>query len=167
MIANLANRWKATMAMAGVFVMTIGCYNRIAIKKEEATKLKQAYSTSGMAAPVYGATGTTYATVVEKSVIRVEREDGRIYEVTGRADLVVIDEDGNERLYKHPVHVTIDGNEFLVQSKNSGGTTYEMDSIRTVKVREGAYWKTLGLTTLIAVPVTLIILGATGTFSRR
>jgi hypothetical protein len=117
----------AVVTIACFSLLTTGCYNYVQIPPSEAEKL----NATETARSVPG-----NPDVQVKSRVNVEREDGRLYEVLGAADLIVRTEDGRELMFKHPLSVEANMVRFTVASKNRASTRIETDDIEEVVVKD-------------------------------
>ncbi len=138
----------AVATIACFSLLTTGCFNYVHIPPSEAEKL----NATETAQSVSGNPG-----VQVKSRVNVEREDGRLYEVLGAADLIVRTEDGRELMFKHPLSVEANMARFTVESKNRASTRIKTDDIEEVVVKD----RSPARTGLLGGGIVLLVLGGT------
>lgn len=130
-------RRTAVATIACFSLLTAGCFNYVHIEPEEAEKL------DGLHRPT--PVGSTYnyaggqqgtATIYQTPVVNVERKDGRIYQVSGGASLIIRTMEGRELMFKSPLSVEANPVRLEVGSKNRTKTTFYVSEIKDVVVKD-------------------------------
>lgn len=137
------------------------CYKKVAVKPTELPKVNQSYTkTAGTA---YTGQGTV--TVTESSVIKLERTDGRLYELKGDADVLVRPKGGEQLFFKHPIGAKVKDGTLKIKSKNYAEKSFKIDNLQSTKVRDydqmGTMWLLGGIGGAVGLVGSLIILSAT------
>jgi hypothetical protein len=123
----------AVATIACFNLLTTGCFNYVHIKPEEAEKLDAAVSTQEVRGE-----DDVYAV----SLITVQQENGKLYEVHGEADLIVRTISGQELKFEHPLSVEMSADSLNVSSRNRAPTKFQVPKVEDVIVKDKAPVKT-------------------------
>lgn len=111
---------------SSVLCLTLcGCYTTARIKPTELPKLN-----GGMVGTIIGGEHQGLAAV---SVGHVEGVDGRMVEVNGEFDATVVQSDGEEVEFTHPVAATVDESKLHVAGGNRARTSFELSDVSEVE----------------------------------
>jgi hypothetical protein len=125
-------RRTAIATIACFSLLTAGCFNRVQIKPDQAEKLNKTHKAFVWNPFVFFGVGA--GGLVHKNVVKLERDDGRIYRMNGAGDLIVTtDEDGEVR-FEHPIVVDYEQGSLKVAGKNRSATSFSADEIEQVEV---------------------------------
>lgn len=111
---------------SSVLCLTLcGCYTTARIKPTELPKLN-----GGMVGTIVAGDHEGRAAV---SVGHVEGADGRMVEVNGEYDATVVQNDGQEVEFTHPVWATVDDSTLQVAGGNRARTSFELSDVSAVE----------------------------------
>ena len=123
----------AVATIACFSLLTTGCFNYVHIPPSEAEKLDAAVSTQEVRGE-----DDVYA----MSLITVEQENGKLYEVHGKADLIVRTISGQELKFEHPLSVEMNADSLNVGSTNRVPTKLQVSKVEDVIIKDKAPIKT-------------------------
>jgi hypothetical protein len=136
---------------SSVLCLTLcGCYTTARIKPTELPKLN-----GGMVGTIVGGDHQGHAAV---SVGHVEGADGRMVEVNGEFDATVVQNNGDEVEFTHPVLATVKESTLEVAGGNRARTRFELSDVSEVETSTYNANTTIILVgcTLIAVMVGIV-----------
>jgi hypothetical protein len=159
-------RRTAVATIACFSLLTTGCFNYVHIEPEEAEKLDGLHRPTPVGS-TYNYTGGQQGmtTIYQTPVVNVERKDGRIYQVSGGASLIIRTMEGRELMFKSPLSVEANPVRLEVGSKNRTKTKFYVSEIEDVVVKDYDEVDTTllvgGISLAVSGVITGIVLAAT------
>lgn len=118
-------RQSAILVLAFAFVSS-GCYSTEQIKPSELPKLN-----GGTVGRV--ASGEDQGRMIAISVGHVEGIDGKMVEVNGKYSATVVERNGNETDFDHPVYAEIQDQTMTVRGGNRASTSFDLNNVNYVQ----------------------------------
>ncbi len=155
----MRHSWKIKALSLLLFASTLfsyGCYDIVAIKPTEITKLNNTYSVQ---------VGTSYSTsyntstkttttnsspIMAHSVRHLERPDGRTLQVTGKTPVIITTNQG-KYTFTHPTISRLNDGNLIIAGSNRGYVSFPLESIQKAEVKMYNAGKTLLTSTLLSV----------------
>lgn len=119
---------KLAVVLLGACLSLTACASWIEVKPSEIPKL------NGMTMGVVDS-GPDQGRAIAVSVRRIEKKDGTLTEITGKADVRVTTGD-TIYLFRHPIQAEVRGGALIIQSANLPRTTIPLDDIEKAEISQ-------------------------------